>query len=349
MTKLLPTTTTGIQEVTLTDLLQLKRVKFHLVPDRCIRVGSFKGIIESAVRDIDVDNLWGFIFSSPQQWPSIKVTESDEGLVLIAGYHRYNARLLQIAIHNVLKMEGEKDREVLENALATMSSKQWEEVMHYAETTTIRAQLQYYEHPLDLSLDGALDNMRNGLVPSRDIRSKIAYEVYIAFSKTNMPFMQKEVAAMCNITPSALNQYIKKMERQEKQSTREVQSEGATPKEKETVETDVEEAVKKLHKAVTSLVGHTTKEGEEKPGLLESLYEITPSDVYVNELLRLFPFVVFGLTDEIEKDDTLASILAKMLDGYAEDTDKAYIRLVKVLTRVLKKREEAQKKLQGTA
>ena len=193
--------------VALTDLISLKDTSFVLPPH--------------AMRDLDMQHVINLAETDPATWPPIKVVETDEGLAVIDGYHRWGAmtRLLKLGALGLLEEATAKQNKGLETQPDEATQQTIEDALSKA---TVLAEIGVYRSEKDIAKAALTANLTHGLAPKGKARVQIALEYYL-ITRDEVPApTQADIARMVGISPPTLNEYIKKWEKeQEKQAVSE--------------------------------------------------------------------------------------------------------------------------------
>lgn len=279
MTEIIERTKAEIAQAPITELVSLKDTTFTLP--------------EGATRDLVQGHVIELSETDVSQWPPAKVVETDEGLVIIDGYHRQAALQRQITI----KFLGLEDKSVntQNKALqAPISEAEQNALNELLDNALLKVELGVYSSENAVIKAALTANLMHGLPPASTARVHIAVALYKLTRGDTPEPSQAEIARQVGISRAALNEYLKKDEKAaqkalEETPAQEGQEDAVSP------EQETEKAIEKARKATEKFIKS-----------LASFYEECPQ-AYSEAVKLLLPEVVDGISST-----------------YAESNDKAY-------------------------
>jgi hypothetical protein len=279
---------------------------------------------EHATRPLDNAHVATLTGTDSNLWPPLKVVETDDGLVVIDGYHRWHARVRQAVI----------DALGIEEATPILQEKALSEpldptVQELVDATTIRVEIGVYETEKEIAKAALTANLTHGLQPRGKARVAIGLELY-DITRGDIPEpTQVDIARIVGINKATLNEYLKKRERE--QATEQAATTGKA-------ENDVSEGTEDKGKGEKVL-----KAAQKLIKDLADLYELEPH-AHTKVVQTLFPAIVDGMcdvyADQNEKTyaDSVTSLISKQ-DGFSGNHAEHVNKLGKALTSAAKKLE----------
>jgi predicted transcriptional regulator len=247
MTTIIERTQPVIEQVPLSELTSLAETTFHFP--------------EHAMRAVDFDHVYNLMESDPALWPNIKVVDTDDGAVVIDGYHRWKA-LENIIILNIIdpkwKGNGEtpglKKNEIEKKLYQPRSDTVELAIKHALDRETIAAEVGVYASEKDIAKAALTANLKHGKAPDSKARVHIAYDYFLITRDENPQPSQAEIARMVGISRAALNEHIKKQEKkaelEAKIAEKSTTAEDAAGLEEEPLDQDQKEAAEYREKVL---------------------------------------------------------------------------------------------------
>ncbi|HEY7417644.1 MAG TPA: hypothetical protein VH593_20845, partial [Ktedonobacteraceae bacterium] len=272
MTKIVSRTSDEMVQVPLSELISLRSTTFRLP--------------EHATRPLDTSHVLELSESESSTWPSIEVVETDEGLAVIDGYHRWEglARATWIKVLGIEDATPAKQRTALE---VQHDEATQQKVQKALEETMIRAHIGVYKDEREVGKAALTANLHHGLAPHGKARVLIAMELYDLTRTETPPPNQAQIAREVGIARATLNEYLKKREEEQKRvksvvsgdvdATEDVR--GSSP------EMEDEALYNQAEKKTDTFLKYANK-----------LYEESP-DTYTMVMCKLLPTVVQGVHD----------------------------------------------------
>lgn len=285
---------------------------------------------EHATRPLDYTHVAMLTGTDSNLWPPIKVVETDDGLVVVDGYHRWQARIRQ-AVIDALGIEGVTPKEQEPHFEEPLDPT----VQELVDSTTIKVEIGVYETEKDVAKAALTANLTHGLQPRGKARVAIALELYdITRGDTPEP-TQVDIARIVGINKATLNEYLAK------RKVKQAKEEAATPGKDGSDSADDTEDKGNGDKVL--------KQAQKLIKALAALYEEEPH-AHTKVVQTLFPAIVDGMCDvyadhnEKTLTDAVTTLISKQ-DGFSGNHSEHVNKLGKSLVGAAKKLEKLSPQL----
>lgn len=295
----------------LSALLGLKETSFNLP--------------EHATRPLDHLHVVTLTGTDSNLWPAIKVVETDEGLAVVDGYHRWQARIRQ-AVIDALGIEESTPKEQETHLEGPFDPT----VQELVDSATIKVEIGVYETEKDVAKAALTANLTHGLQPRGKARVHIAAELYdITRGDTPEP-TKADIARLTGVGKSTLTEYLQR--REAKQAKEEAATTGKDTSDSSDDTEDKGNGDKVL------------KQAQKLIKALDALYEEEPH-AHTKVVQTLFPAIVDGMCDvyadhnEKTLTDAVTTLISKQ-DGFSGNHSEHVNKLGKALVGASKKLEK---------
>lgn len=273
---------------------------------------------EHATREIDSEHVFNLSETDSTLWPSIEVVETDKGIAVIDGNHRWQALVRQVALEVLGLSEASKKEQ--DTALGRVTAAQRDQIDTLLDETLIPAHFGVYRTDRDVAKAALTANLKHGLPPKSKALVHIAVELYDITRGEDPEPSQAEIARMVGIARATLNEYLKKREKEAEKATQEAEVEEVASEKQQKEKSEAEKWLKKADKFIADLQG---------------MYE-EDTETYNAIIKKLFPVVIVATHDmNAEVDETTYGENLREMFQVAPDVDASQLFYVRKFSSAL--------------